>query len=65
MIEGSHNINLDEPVPQKKQKQMNLTDYKKDFYIDRIRNIHINEMTPMDALNTLNNLIDDAKKLKE
>ncbi|MGM0395559.1 MAG: DNA mismatch repair protein MutS [Bacillota bacterium] len=65
MIEDSHNINLDEPVPQKNQKQMNLVDYRKDFYVDRIRNIDINGLTPMDALNTLNNLVEDARKLKE
>jgi len=64
-IEGSHNINMDQPVQKKDQKQMNLIDYRKDFYIDRIRNIDINGLTPMEALNTLNNLVEDAKKLKE
>ncbi|WP_409227509.1 DNA mismatch repair protein MutS [Gudongella sp. SC589] len=64
-IEGSHNINMDQPIEQKNQKQMNLVDYRKDFFIDRIRNIDINGLTPMDALNTLNNLVEDAKKLKE
>ncbi|WP_422486702.1 DNA mismatch repair protein MutS [Gudongella sp. DL1XJH-153] len=64
-IENSHDINMDEPVQKKNQKQMNLMDYRKDFYIDRVRNIDINGLTPMDALNTLNNLVDDARKLKE
>ncbi len=65
MIENSHEINMDEPVQKKNQKQMNLMDYRKDFYIDRVRNIDINGLTPMDALNTLNNLVEDARKLKE
>ena len=64
-IEGSHNINMDQLPKQTSQKQMNLVDYRKDFFIDRIRNIDINGLTPMDALNTLNNLVNDAKKLKE
>ena len=50
-IEGSHNINMDQLPKQTSQKQMNLVDYRKDFFIDRIRNIDINGLTPMDALN--------------
>ena len=64
-IEGSHNINLSEPPKSDAQKQMNLVDYRKDFYIDRIRNIDINGLTPMEALNTLNSLVEDARNLKE
>ena len=65
MIEGSHQINLHEPVQNKNQKQLNLMDYKKDFYIDRIKNVDVNSLTPMDALNLLSSLVEDAKKLKE
>lgn len=63
-IEGSHvmkvdNNNIDH------SKQLNLLDYKKDYFIDRIKNIDIQNLAPIDALNTLNNLVEDAKGLKE
>lgn len=65
MIEGSHQINLHEPIKVDNQKQLNLMDYKKDFFVDRIKNIDINTLTPMDSMNLLGALIEDAKKLKE
>lgn len=65
MIEGSHQINLHDPVKTNDQKQLNLMDYKKDFFVDRVKNIDINTLTPMDSLNLLGALIQDAKKLKE
>ena len=40
-------------------------DYRKDYYIDKISSIDIQNITPIDSLNLLNSLIDDAKKLKE
>lgn len=63
IIEGSHQININdtkvEPL-----KQLNLLDYKKDYYLDRVRKIDIGTLTPIEALNTLNNLVEDAKNLK-
>jgi len=63
-IEGTHEINLND-FPKEASKQLNLLDYKKDYFMDRIRNIDIQTLTPIEALNILNNLVDDAKSLKE
>ena len=65
LIEGSHNFQPYEENKTNNAKQLNLNDYKKDFFIDRVKNVKINELTPMDALNILNSLVCDAKKLKE
>ncbi|WFA09729.1 DNA mismatch repair protein MutS [Tissierella sp. Yu-01] len=63
-IEGSHEINLNNNSKDI-SKQLNLLDYKKDYFLDRIKNIDIHNLTPIEALNTLNNLVEDAKGLKE
>ena len=63
IIEGSHNININQNKVEP-TKQLNLLDYKKDYFVDRVTNIDITTVTPMDALNILNNLIEDAKNLK-
>lgn len=64
LIEGTHDINI-RKSSNNNLKQMDLLDYKKDYYIDRIKNIDITKLTPIDALTTLNTLIEDAKILKE
>ena len=63
-IEGSHLMNVDENNSNQ-SKQMNLMDYKKDYFIDKVKNIDIKNLTPLDALNTLDSLVEDAKGLKE
>ena len=63
IIEGSHEININK-APKNNLKQLNLLDYKKDYFIDRIINIDIDTLTPIEALTTLNNLIKDAINLK-
>lgn len=63
-IEGSHEMNLNS-TPKSNNKQLNLLDYKKDYFIDRIKNIDIDSTTPKEALNILYNLIEDANSLKE
>ena len=65
MIEGSHTFNLHKPVMKPNQKQLDLIDYKKDFFIDRIKNVAVNNLTPIEALNLLNSLVEDAVNLKE
>lgn len=65
LIESSHNFKPYEEASIDNAKQLNLNDYKKDFFIDRVKNININQLTPMDALNILNSLVLDATKLKE
>ncbi len=65
MIEGSHTFNLHKPVMKPNQKQLDLLDYKKDFFIDRVKNVEVNQLTPIEALNLLNSLVEDARNLKE
>jgi len=65
LIEGSHEINIDDNRSKGSNKQLNLSDYKKEYFIQKIANIDINNLTPMDALATLNDLIQDAQNLKE
>src|SRR5699024_5588353 len=64
LIENTHEINVKE---NKKDctEQLSLIDYRKDYFLDKIIDIDINELTPMEALEVLNNLIQDARNLKE
>lgn len=64
IIEGSHSIDINS-TPKNSQRQMSLLDHKKDYFIDKIINIDIDSLTPIDALMTLNNLVEDAIELKE
>ncbi len=63
-IESSHQIDLNKPS-EKEAKQINVMDYKKDYYLDKIINIDIDNITAREALDTLYELKDDAKRLKE
>ena len=38
---------------------------QEEYYIDEIRNININELTPIDSLNILSKLVKEAKTLEE
>lgn len=64
IIEGSHEITLHEE-PNTKNQQLNLIDYKKDYFLDKVINIDIDTLTPLESLTILNNLIKDAINLKE
>lgn len=64
IIEGSHNINIDN-TKKVNSKQIDLYDYKKDYFIEKIINIDIDNLTPIESLSLLNDLIKDAKNLKE
>lgn len=51
---------------EKKEKEstnISLDEYKYRSYVDSIKAININSMTPMDALNELNKIIEKAKKI--
>lgn len=63
-IEGSHVLNSNS-TPEVNEKQLNLMDYKKDYFIDRIKNIDIDSTTPKEALSILYNLVEDANSIKE
>lgn len=63
-IEDTHEINLN-TIPKDNSKQLNLLDFKKDYFVDKVKNIDVQNLTPIEALNTLNNLVEDAKNLRE
>lgn len=63
LIENNHQININNK-PQKQSKQLDLLDYKKDYYIDKIVNINLDNVTPRESLEILYNLVDDAKTLR-
>lgn len=65
IIEGTHKIQLQEDNNSSDFKQLDLLDYHKNYYIDRISSIDIQNTTPIDALNLLNSLVKDANRLKE
>ncbi len=46
-------------------KQMNIKDYQKDYFIDRINKIDVSKITPIEAINILYELTEEAKRLKE
>ncbi|NLJ79084.1 MAG: DNA mismatch repair protein MutS [Tissierellia bacterium] len=52
---------MEEPV--KKEKQLDLLDYKKDYFINRIVDLDITKLTPIDAINVLHDLTKEAKRL--
>ena len=62
-IEGAHKLDLNGSKVES-EKQLSLGDYKKDYFIERIQNINIENISPMDAFSILNNLIKDASSLK-
>lgn len=66
-IEMSHEINITNATnnPKKEKKQLDLMSYKRDYYIDEIKNIDVDTLTPLESLNILGKLIKDAKKLEE
>lgn len=65
IIEGTHKIQLSNDQVQNQGKQINLLDYRKDYFLERISTIDVQNLTPIDSLNLLNNLIEDSKKLRE
>jgi DNA mismatch repair protein MutS len=63
LIEGNHQININNNIKEE-PRQLNLMDYKKDYYVDRILNLDIDNITPKEALNLLYTLKEDAKNLR-
>lgn len=64
-IESSHAININEESLKETKDQLSLLDYKKDYYLDEISKINIDELTPIDALSMLNELVNEARTIKE
>lgn len=63
LIENNHQININNK-PKKESKQLNLLDYKKDYYIENIINIDLDNVSPRESLEILYNLVEDAKILR-
>lgn len=56
---SNHNVKEDNNY------QFNLLDYQKDYFINKIKNIDVSRMTPIEAINMLYKLNKEAKKLEE
>lgn len=63
-IENSHNFSMHKKE-KNSNKQMNIKDYQKDYFIDRINKIDVSKITPIEAINILYELTEEAKRLKE
>ena len=63
LIEGNHKIDLSN-TEVKESKQIDMVDFQTNYYIDRILNLDIDNMTPKNALDSLYELIEDAEKLR-
>lgn len=63
-IESSHQIALDNDNSKSMTGQIDLKDYKKEILIDRLIEIDINNLSPIDAFKELNDLINTALKLR-
>ncbi len=62
---GSGSISVSEnssDIPEKKQKQLSLFRKPEEIIIDRLQNLNISNLTPIEALNYLNELKEKAKK---
>lgn len=64
-IESTHKVNINEEKLDNSLYQVNLTDVKKDYFIDKLIDINIDNLTPLDSMKVLASLIEDAKNLKE
>lgn len=63
LIEGNHKIDLSNTTV-KETKQIDMLDFQTNYYIDRILNLDLDNMTPKNALNTLYELVEDGKILR-
>lgn len=61
----NQNINLNNNKKDDKIEsiQLSLTDYKKNDFVEKVKNLDTFNMTPIEALNILHNLVEDAEEL--
>ncbi len=45
----------------KHSQQLSISDYRKDYLIDKINNIDISRLTPIESINILYELTEEAK----
>lgn len=60
-IELNHKSNID--LKDNPIEQISFNDYKKDYFLREIANLNINNMTPMEAMTFLNDLVSRAKEI--
>lgn len=63
-IEETHIFKSDRKKPREAIQQMSISDYKKDYFIEKINKLDISKLTPIEAINTLYELTEEAKKLR-
>ena len=51
--------------PAKLERQLDILDYRKDYFIDKIMNLDVTNLTPIDAINILYDLTEEAKELRK
>ena len=63
-IEENHIFKADKEKVHKAITQMNILDYRKDYFIEKVNDLDISKLTPIEAINVLYELTEEAKKLK-
>jgi DNA mismatch repair protein MutS len=64
-IEQTHEAKDKDSKIKEANQQLNILDYRKDYFIEKINNIDVSRLTPIEAINILYDLTKEAKKLKE
>ncbi len=64
-IEEKHVFKKDGEHVNNSMNQISILDYQKDYFIEKIKNLDISKMTPIEAMNILYELTEEAKKFKE
>jgi DNA mismatch repair protein MutS len=65
LIENRQLTNQNSESANNSETQISLLDYKKNYFIEKISNINVNSLTPLNAINLLNDLVNEALRLKE
>ncbi len=60
-IEQSHQFTVSGDKSMKHSQQLSISDYRKDYLIDKINNIDISRLTPIESINILYELTEEAK----
>lgn len=64
-IEHTSNLNPDMDLACGEPVQLDLGDFKKNYFIDNLASIDINSLTPMEAMNKLYEITREAKTIKD
>ena len=64
-VEQNHQLTNTTKKSVESNQQLSISDYKKDYLIEKLNNIDISRLTPIESINILYDLIEEAKKLKE